>query len=116
MPKAAARSPFWAAARIIRSALKAQEILAERYDVAADVWSAHSLQNFCASANAIKMPSDWNMLQTRPRANPRIPRRYGKREGTFRSRLGFTHEEIVPDQIAPWVPGGLTTLGTDGFG
>jgi hypothetical protein len=23
---------------------------------------------------------------------------------------------IVPDQIAPWVPGGLTTLGTDGFG
>jgi pyruvate dehydrogenase E1 component len=22
----------------------------------------------------------------------------------------------VPDQIAPWVPGGLTTLGTDGYG
>jgi pyruvate dehydrogenase E1 component len=22
----------------------------------------------------------------------------------------------VPDQIAPWIPGGLTTLGTDGFG
>ena len=24
--------------------------------------------------------------------------------------------KMVPDQIAPWVPGGLTTLGTDGFG
>ena len=24
--------------------------------------------------------------------------------------------KIVPDQIAPWVPGGLTSLGTDGFG
>ena len=24
--------------------------------------------------------------------------------------------KIVPDQIAPWIPGGLTTLGTDGFG
>jgi pyruvate dehydrogenase E1 component len=24
--------------------------------------------------------------------------------------------KIVPDQIAPWVAGGLTTLGTDGFG
>jgi pyruvate dehydrogenase E1 component len=24
--------------------------------------------------------------------------------------------KIIPDQIAPWVPGGLTTLGTDGFG
>src|SRR5207247_6211333 len=22
----------------------------------------------------------------------------------------------VPDQISPWIPGGLTTLGTDGFG
>jgi pyruvate dehydrogenase E1 component len=22
----------------------------------------------------------------------------------------------IPDQIAPWVPGGLFTLGTDGFG
>lgn len=24
--------------------------------------------------------------------------------------------KIVADQIAPWVPGGLTTLGTDGYG
>jgi pyruvate dehydrogenase E1 component len=24
--------------------------------------------------------------------------------------------KLVPDQIAPWVPGGLLTLGTDGFG
>ena len=24
--------------------------------------------------------------------------------------------KIVPDQIAPWVPGGLFTLGTDGYG
>jgi pyruvate dehydrogenase E1 component len=24
--------------------------------------------------------------------------------------------KAVPDQIAKWVPGGLTTLGTDGFG
>jgi pyruvate dehydrogenase E1 component len=24
--------------------------------------------------------------------------------------------KAVPDMIAPWVPGGLTTLGSDGFG
>jgi pyruvate dehydrogenase E1 component len=24
--------------------------------------------------------------------------------------------KMIPDQIAPWVPGGLSTLGTDGFG
>jgi pyruvate dehydrogenase E1 component len=22
----------------------------------------------------------------------------------------------IPDQVAPWIPGGLTSLGTDGFG
>ena len=24
--------------------------------------------------------------------------------------------KVVPDQIAPWIPGGLLALGTDGFG
>jgi pyruvate dehydrogenase E1 component len=24
--------------------------------------------------------------------------------------------KLVADQVAPWIPGGLTTLGTDGFG
>jgi pyruvate dehydrogenase E1 component len=24
--------------------------------------------------------------------------------------------KMVPDQIAPWIPGGLMSLGTDGFG
>jgi len=24
--------------------------------------------------------------------------------------------KVVPDQIAPWLPGRLTSLGTDGFG
>ena len=24
--------------------------------------------------------------------------------------------KIVPDQVAPWLPGRLTSLGTDGFG
>ena len=28
----------------------------------------------------------------------------------------FRSVRTVPDQIAPWVPGGLMTLGTDGFG
>jgi len=34
-------------------------------------------------------------------------------EGAF--RRGFGLYENGTDQIAPWVPGGLTTLGTDGF-
>ena len=37
-----------------------------------------------------------------------------KEEGVFVAVSDYMN--IVPDQIAPWVPGGLTTLGTDGFG
>jgi pyruvate dehydrogenase E1 component len=35
-------------------------------------------------------------------------------EGVFVAVSDYVR--LVPDQIAPWVPGGLTTLGTDGFG
>ena len=28
----------------------------------------------------------------------------------------YDYMKMVPDQIAPWVPGGLMSLGTDGFG
>jgi len=37
-----------------------------------------------------------------------------KEQGVFVAVSDFM--KIVPEQIAPWVPGGLTTLGTDGFG
>ncbi len=37
-----------------------------------------------------------------------------KEVGTFVAVSDYM--KIVADQIAPWVPGGLMTLGTDGFG
>jgi len=37
-----------------------------------------------------------------------------KERGPFVAVSDFM--KIVPEQIAPWVPGGLMTLGTDGFG
>jgi pyruvate dehydrogenase E1 component len=37
-----------------------------------------------------------------------------KERGVFVAASDFMR--IVPDQVAPWVPGGLTSLGTDGFG
>src|SRR5208282_1057706 len=38
----------------------------------------------------------------------------GKESGAFIAVSD--NVRTVPDQIAPWVPGGLFTLGTDGFG
>ncbi len=97
---------------IIRSALRAQEILAERYDVSADVWSATNYKQLRAEALRCQR---WNMLH--PTAPPQISyveSVLAREAGVFVAVSDFM--KIVPDQIAPWVPGGLTTLGTDGFG
>ena len=97
---------------IIRSALRAQEILAERYGVSADVWSATNYKQLRSEALRCQR---WNMLH--PTAAPQksyLEATLAKEQGVFVAVSDFM--KIVPDQIAPWVPGGLTTLGTDGFG
>jgi pyruvate dehydrogenase E1 component len=97
---------------IINSALKAQEILTERYGVSADVWSA---TNYKALRNDALRCKRWNMLH--PTAAPKksyLENLLAKEQGVFVAVSD--NMRIVPDQIAPWVPGGLMTLGTDGFG
>jgi pyruvate dehydrogenase E1 component len=97
---------------IINSALKAQEILAERYGVSADVWSATSYK--LLRSDAIRCQR-WNMLH--PTAKPKksyVETLLAKEPGVFVAVSD--NIRTVPDQIAPWVPGGLMTLGTDGFG
>jgi pyruvate dehydrogenase E1 component len=97
---------------IIREALRAQGILAERFGVSADVWSATSYKQLRSDALQTRR---WNMLH--PSAEPRrsyLEQLLDQVEGPFIAVSDFM--KLVPDQIAPWVPGGLMTLGTDGFG
>jgi pyruvate dehydrogenase E1 component len=97
---------------IIRSALAAQEILAEKYGVSADVWSATNYKQLRTDAQAAQR---WNMLH--PTETPRqsyVETLLAKEKGPFIAVSDFM--KIVPEQINQWVPGGLTILGTDGFG
>jgi pyruvate dehydrogenase E1 component len=97
---------------IIHSALRAQEILGERYGVSADVWSATSYK--LLRMDAIRCQR-WNMLH--PTESPKkshLETTLAKEDGAFVAVSD--NIRTVPDQIAPWVPGGLFTLGTDGFG
>ena len=97
---------------LLREALRAQEILAEQFDVAADVWSATSYKLLRGDALRTKR---WNMLH--PTAAPKksyLESLLQDEEGPFIAVSDFM--KMVPDQVAPWVPGGLMTLGTDGFG
>jgi len=97
---------------IIQSALKAQEILAERYGVSADVWSATSYK--LLRTDAIRCQR-WNMLHpTGPAKKSYVEELLAKEQGAFVAVSD--NIRTVPDQIASWVPGGLFTLGTDGFG
>jgi pyruvate dehydrogenase E1 component len=97
---------------IIRSALKAQEILAQHYDVSADVWSATNYKQLRTDALRSKR---WNMLHPlEPPQKSYLETVLEKERGVFVAVSDFMR--IVPEQIAPWVPGGLTALGTDGFG
>jgi pyruvate dehydrogenase E1 component len=97
---------------IINSGLKAQEILAERYGVSADVWSATSYKLLRTDAIRCRR---WNMLHpTQPPRKSYVEELLAKEQGTFIAVSD--NVRTVPDQIAPWVPRGLFTLGTDGFG
>jgi len=97
---------------IINSALKAQAILGERYGVSADVWSATSYKLLRTDALRCQR---WNMLHPEePSRKSYIENLLAKEEGTFVAVSD--NVRLVSDQIAPWVPGGLLTLGTDGFG
>jgi pyruvate dehydrogenase E1 component len=96
---------------ILMQALRAQ-VLLEKYGVSADVWSATSFKRLRTEAQAAKR---WNML------HPTEPVRRSYLEEVVAGRPGpwvavSDNLKLVADQIAPWIPGGLTTLGCDGFG
>ena len=97
---------------ILREALKAQEMLDEKFGVAADVWSATSYSALRRDALACER---WNLLH--PDQPPRTPyiRRVLSDEPWPIVATG-DYIKAVPDQIARWVPSGICSLGTDGFG
>ncbi|HEX3554317.1 MAG TPA: pyruvate dehydrogenase (acetyl-transferring), homodimeric type [Thermoanaerobaculia bacterium] len=97
---------------LLREALRAQEILAERFGVAADVWSATSYKELRRDA----LEADrWNLLH--PDQESRKPYVVQIFEGDDRPIVAVTdYMKLVPDMISRWLPGRLLSLGTDGFG
>lgn len=101
-----------ASGSLVNEALKAQDVLLERYGVAADVWSVTSYKMLRMRALEAERWSMWH-----PDEPPR--KSYLQRTAeTFQgpSVAVSDYVRMVPQQIAPWIPGGLLTLGTDGFG
>jgi pyruvate dehydrogenase E1 component len=96
----------------VRWALEAQRMLAEEWGVAADVWSATSWTELRRDAVAA---DEWNLLH--PEADQRVPHITKTLDGQPGPVVAVSDfMRAVPDQIAQWVPGDYSSLGTDGFG
>jgi pyruvate dehydrogenase E1 component len=93
-------------------ALRAQEMLAQEWDVSADVWSATSWTELRREAIEVDRH---NLLH--PEAEPRVPHVTQMLSDAAGPLVAVSDwMRAVPDLIRPWVPAEFVTLGTDGFG
>ncbi|MGH9343772.1 MAG: pyruvate dehydrogenase (acetyl-transferring), homodimeric type [Terriglobia bacterium] len=97
---------------ILNEAVKAQKLLAEKYGVAADVWSATSYRELYREAHAT---ARWNALH--PGEAPRrayVEQCLADAPGVVVAASDYV--KALPDSIARWLPQRFVSLGTDGFG
>ncbi len=97
---------------ILREVLRAADLLADHWGIASTVWSVTSWKELRRAAQECRR---WNMLhpETAPRRSY-LEEMVGDGEGVFVA--ASDHVRAVPEQLDPWIPGGLFALGTDGFG
>lgn len=97
---------------ILNEALKAQEILEEKYNVSADVYSVTSYKELRREALDCER---WSMLH--PEDEPKVPyvsQMFEDNNGVFVAATDYI--KALPDLVAKWLPKPLLSLGTDGFG
>ena len=93
-------------------ALRAADMLAERWDVAADVWSVTSWNEM--HRDGLDVEKQRLRHPDREARTPFVTEMLGRTAGPVVAVSDWMR--AVPEQIRPWVPNSYTTLGTDGFG
>jgi pyruvate dehydrogenase E1 component len=92
-------------------ALKAQRLLAEEWQVRADVWSVTSWNELNRQALSV---DSWNLLHPDEPRTPYITTKLADAPGPLLAVSDYMR--AVPDQISRWVESDWHSLGTDGFG
>jgi pyruvate dehydrogenase E1 component len=97
---------------IMLQALRAAQILQEKYGVTSDIWGVTSYQLLRREAVACER---YNRLH--PEATQQVPYVTQQLTGTKGPVIAVSdYMTLVQDQIARWVPNRYVALGTDGFG
>ncbi len=97
---------------ILNEVLRAQDNLANKYNVQADVWSVTSYRQLRQEALEAER---WNRLHpTEPPRKSYIETLLENETGLFIAASDYM--KSYQESITRWVPGGLIPLGTDGFG
>jgi pyruvate dehydrogenase E1 component len=110
--KAKVRAQLLGSGAILNEALKAQQILEEKYNVATDVWSVTSYQELYREGHAVER---WNRMH--PGEKPRVSyvtQCLAGTEGVIVAASDYV--KVLPDAIDRWTGRRITSLGTDGFG
>jgi pyruvate dehydrogenase E1 component len=97
---------------ILREVIRAAHLLAEQWGISSTVWSVTSWKELRREAQECRR---WSMLHPEaPARRSYLEQTLGDGEGVFVA--ASDHVRAVPEQLDPWIPGGLFALGTDGFG
>lgn len=96
---------------ILAGVLRAQQALVREHGVRADVWIATSYNELRRDALAV---DGRNRAAKVHNEKPFVVEQLGNTIGPILAVSDWMR--AVPDQIAPWLNGRLTSLGTDGFG
>jgi len=97
---------------ILREALKAREILEEKYEVSADVWSATSYKELYRGALEAERIN--RLHPGKKRRSSYLEKTLEGEQGVFVAALDYL--KALPLLIDRWLPGPLAALGTDGYG
>jgi pyruvate dehydrogenase E1 component len=108
----AARPQLFGSGTILREALRAQDILAEDFGVSTDAWSVTSYKELRRDAMAVERRN--RLHPEKPPKRSYLESQIAGLEGPFVAVTDYMR--LVPEQVTRWIPGGLVTLGTDGFG
>jgi pyruvate dehydrogenase E1 component len=106
------RAQLLGSGAILNEVLLAQEMLAEKYQIAADVWSVTSYKELYRDGLDTER---WNLLH--PGDQPRlsyVSRCVADVPGVFVAASDYVR--ALPESISRWFPRTVHTLGTDGFG